>query len=70
MAISEALKQEYANITLNCVLLYMANCKECCIASQSQPQTNTLNNMMEAVNSEYQKEITMEENDVIALKVC
>ena len=29
MAIYDAIKREYANITLNCVLLYMAGCQGC-----------------------------------------
>uniref|UniRef100_A0A1I8C073 BED-type domain-containing protein n=1 Tax=Meloidogyne hapla TaxID=6305 RepID=A0A1I8C073_MELHA len=69
MAISEALKQEYANITLNCVLLYMANCKECYKASQSQ----TMAKMAESGNSECQKgvncsnDVTIEDDEIIEL---
>nr|CAD2166674.1 unnamed protein product [Meloidogyne enterolobii] len=65
MAISEAIKQDYANITLNCVLLYMANCKECYMASQLQTSTS----LIETTNSDFNKELNIEDDEIIELKV-
>ncbi|CAK5096436.1 unnamed protein product [Meloidogyne enterolobii] len=64
MAISEAIKQDYANITLNCVLLYMANCKECYMASQLQTSTS----LIETTNSDFNKELNIEDDEIIELK--
>lgn len=65
MAISEAIKQDYANITLNCVLLYMANCKECYMASQLQTSTS----LIETTNSDFNREMNIEDDEIIELKV-
>uniref|UniRef100_A0A915LQR9 BED-type domain-containing protein n=1 Tax=Meloidogyne javanica TaxID=6303 RepID=A0A915LQR9_MELJA len=64
MAISEAIKQDYANITLNCVLLYMANCKECYMASQLQTSTS----LIETTNSDFNRELNIEDDEIIELK--
>ncbi|KAF7637105.1 hypothetical protein Mgra_00003494 [Meloidogyne graminicola] len=69
LAISNALKQEYANITLNCVLLYMTNCKECFMASKNSKTLNK-DTTMEGSSSDFQNEMKpiIEDNDVIELE--
>lgn len=44
MAIYDGIKREYANITLNCVLLYMAGCQGCYSTGPDPAQLSAIDN--------------------------